>query len=563
MATPSKKKSTKLIGYTDDISKMKGEKLYLVIKGKPMPAKEHQSQIVKELLQALDIIKKAKKNGIYVKSNKLFYLTNEDEEYTVVIKEEVESSSEDDEKVLPQKKEKKPLIKKKIESSSEDDEKVLPQKKEKKPLIKKKIESSSEDKEIVPKKTSKKKVVISPVPKKKKPVATPRPVSEDTPSPKKVIPVIMEEKPLLKRRKSFLKKEEVTSSTDEKSKSSIKKEEKAPLKDVVPNTTIFPILETASRRSSLLDKFCDIYKPKYSPPGCKYIGERKDEWAKDAYVDDVTFKKYAPLARLYAPADSNISIIQRLATEREPVNIGMNRPYDAELLNTYFGYKTSYYQRYFDIMGKLAPNIAVYTKAPVKGKDKLIVDVHIYSAIGYALDDKKQPDYKVLHGKEELLLSLYECVFTGIFQCARELKLTRIIMSIVGGGAFANLYPGGADKFQEKIWIPAFTKVMKPHWKDIRIDFMGNKKNVAIKHFIKFGHIIVGNYPDFVYDSTFVPETTLIVNSWDCHSILGNGNKGDDSLDGHVGRSTSIQFFGMGLSNPYLLKNISLVNCSM
>jgi len=44
----------------------------------------------------------------------------------------------------------------------------------------------------------------------------------------------------------------------------------------------------------------------------------------------------------------------------------------------------------------------------------------------------------------------------------------------------------------------------------------------------------------------------LIQNAWDPHSIAGNGNKGDQSLEGFIGRSTSIAALCWPVTNPYI-----------
>jgi endonuclease/exonuclease/phosphatase family metal-dependent hydrolase len=47
-------------------------------------------------------------------------------------------------------------------------------------------------------------------------------------------------------------------------------------------------------------------------------------------------------------------------------------------------------------------------------------------------------------------------------------------------------------------------------------------------------------------------DQTLIVNSWDPHSVPGNGNGQDNSLDGQVGRRTMIALVGSPITNPFL-----------
>ena len=45
-------------------------------------------------------------------------------------------------------------------------------------------------------------------------------------------------------------------------------------------------------------------------------------------------------------------------------------------------------------------------------------------------------------------------------------------------------------------------------------------------------------------------ETTLFVNAWDPYSIVGNGNAGDQSLDGFFGRSTAMGLMSWPGTNP-------------
>ena len=45
-------------------------------------------------------------------------------------------------------------------------------------------------------------------------------------------------------------------------------------------------------------------------------------------------------------------------------------------------------------------------------------------------------------------------------------------------------------------------------------------------------------------------ETTLWVNAWDCWTIIGNGNTGDDSLDVFFGRYSAMSVLGWPKTNP-------------
>ena len=51
----------------------------------------------------------------------------------------------------------------------------------------------------------------------------------------------------------------------------------------------------------------------------------------------------------------------------------------------------------------------------------------------------------------------------------------------------------------------------------------------------------------------------MFINAWDCHSMPGNGNEMDSSLDGHVGRSSAVHYFGWGTANRHLVSDAGLV----
>ena len=44
----------------------------------------------------------------------------------------------------------------------------------------------------------------------------------------------------------------------------------------------------------------------------------------------------------------------------------------------------------------------------------------------------------------------------------------------------------------------------------------------------------------------------FVINAWDPHSAPGNGNDGDPSFDGHIGRSTGILVTQLPWFNQYL-----------
>ncbi len=115
-----------------------------------------------------------------------------------------------------------------------------------------------------------------------------------------------------------------------------------------------------------------------------------------------------------ADDDKNKKLVLKLATEREPVNIAKQQFYNKSKFHESFGWTDGLYDRYYKSTGKLAPNIAVFTPSVFLEPNfhqrdfyyqniiKEIVRMNILHVIGFAMDDKKQTDYKYLTTKVPL-----------------------------------------------------------------------------------------------------------------------------------------------------------------
>ena len=265
------------------------------------------------------------------------------------------------------------------------------------------------------------------------------------------------------------------------------------------------------------------------------------------------FGQYASKAKLFVDSDAVLVLARRVACEREPVNMGTARYYYKKELLKHFKYETSLYERHYNNTGTLAPNIGVLTvcKVDVSGTKK---DAMIYHAIGAALDSEKQPDYNVFV-KNGLnipgLIQFYVSVFEKIFTCAVMCKAAGVVMSLVGGAAFAEMYPRGTRKMHEEVWVPAFHFVWGRYKERTKLAAMGDLNNPAGAYMISQGASKAGYYPALVPNY----PNWLIVNAWDCHTLPGNGNGSDDTLDGYIGRASAIHYFGWGVTNPLLIKN--------
>ena len=244
----------------------------------------------------------------------------------------------------------------------------------------------------------------------------------------------------------------------------------------------------------------------------------------------------------------NIDVAKKLATERDLVNIANRQNFDVNNVEKNLGWSESGYTNYFKKTGELPPQIGIYCRTPVIDSD---LKIHVMNSIGLGFDAKSQPDFKhfsKLHfeGVDEHLANS----FNMLFRCASELNLKNVVLCYLGGGCFASHYP---FDFLNNAYLPAlrlaltrFTNGNLPE----SISIMGNVgesissgiSNLLSEFDIRFGNL--GFVPEILSS-----EDTLYQNAWDPHSMVGNGNKGDNSLDGFFGRSVPMHFLCWPLTN--------------
>ena len=300
--------------------------------------------------------------------------------------------------------------------------------------------------------------------------------------------------------------------------------------------------------------------------------------------------------RVYYDSRENIEDIKRLVREREPVNMASSYPnhrqYDQDLLEDYFGYRIGYYgecpnSKIPDLL--CPPNILVYTPTPTTLSQNYgnsipgeLPIIHVLNAYGLAFDGKYQRDYRafseLLEGEcVEKAKQFYRHLFTNIFKVAINLKMETIVMSLVGGGFFSERWlkwlppedraRRGKAHLLQYIWNPTFNEV-RGDFPDINVLFMGTRSMHREYSHRYFGVEDIGFFPGEVISylqgtNSFwgtnrpnILSKTLLINSWDCWSSPGNGNRGDNSLDGHIGRNTCVGYLGTGVTNPYLEENL-------
>lgn len=282
-------------------------------------------------------------------------------------------------------------------------------------------------------------------------------------------------------------------------------------------------------------KMYSLYPPQFAPP---------KESLEFALSDE--FYAYSCCVTLYHTGDPDEADF--LARHREPVNIGGQSLYDDELLLEHFGYQESGFNTFYNYDNSvLPPQISVVCKTPVLNSKQ---DVHIINSIGYAFDSEEQP-HCIFYNDTifDTIIQDFTKTFDMVFQAAKDYNLSHIALCYLGGGCFSKHYP---SDYLNTLYLPCLQAALaKLDWKPDSIGLMGNVEPRVCKGISNLLHNYdipfrkLGNVPDIL---TY-PDT-LYQNAWDPHSMVGNGNKGDYSLDGFMGRSTLMHFLCWPVTNP-------------
>jgi len=269
---------------------------------------------------------------------------------------------------------------------------------------------------------------------------------------------------------------------------------------------------------SIAVKLYSVYIEAYRPP----------KWV---LSDNIWNKLSFARTCLYYDHNDSLDEVIKIATQREPVNMGMKRGYKQDKLNTLFGYKKGYYGEYVKRTGKFPPLIGIYAFTPVDISGGTMLPsfkyAHVINLIGLALDTEKQPDYQILFNKtiedkNNAINNHYKRMWRMAFQCCVKKGLKYLHTSLVGGGAFS---PNGTCDYIDNIYKPVIAEISGEY---------------------PMIELIETFYPKFVIPSSLKNVSqdkmyqTLYVNAWDPWSMIGNGNSYDDSLDGYWGRSSAL-----------------------
>lgn len=321
------------------------------------------------------------------------------------------------------------------------------------------------------------------------------------------------------------------------------------------------------------------YTPKYAFP----------RWVCDAYIEQHfdSYESDAGASSIFFDEGDSLGQVLMLASQREPVNIGMCRMYDQARFASVFGWQTGGYGALADGVADVPPNIAIMCPTPIVSglsgpdadigeKAKELCDpskrVYVLNVIAYAFDSAQQPDQlyfldggqaHITDAKRKELAERFGRIFDKVFAAALHYDRKVIVLSKFGAGAFSEYYPGNLF---EEVWLPAFLQALEAWTPQLRaagvteVSLMGGEESAALADAVREAGFLSELY-------TFFPdplrkqlgdrlEEAVLVNAWDSWSLIGNGNFADRSLDGFVGRATALAVLGWPVTNPWLKDNV-------
>ena len=322
------------------------------------------------------------------------------------------------------------------------------------------------------------------------------------------------------------------------------------------------------------DSVFDLYEPQFRPIR---------NWdCLRSYYNSMLFQKHASSAKVYFNGlELTATDALRIVHQREPVNIAMGQKgYDKAKLKELFGHTVSAYNdptakkedgsRFCD-----APNtITVYSETLLwkdPGHKSPVVEIACLSLAAPALDTKSQPHYDyyvqegVLHKKrykkemQTLVKMILSALLDNKMSAFSSTGIRRLVVPLFGQGAFL----ATLSQSQKLVAKTIFFEVIRDAFVaqknvlqsvQVVISTYGGSENDAVCQYIIDPLTTNGIDANLINGDILktAQEHDLIINAWDPHSAPGNGNDGDSSFDGAMGKGSGITLTQLPWLNPYL-----------
>jgi hypothetical protein len=179
------------------------------------------------------------------------------------------------------------------------------------------------------------------------------------------------------------------------------------------------------------------------------------------------------------------------------------------------------------------------------------------NSVGVALDDRTQPDYEHLkrmqpvQRSKELKARLVEA-YVHLFMCAQGIGADEVVMCYLGGGAFSELFPELYPKksYLANFFVPAVRAALRKTKYTGRLGMMGRAPPPRCSR-ASGSPRFRGAFPRALGPPGPARRRSSRTRGTP-HSMAGNGNRMDNSLDGYIGRHTAVASLAWPLTNPYL-----------
>ncbi len=328
-----------------------------------------------------------------------------------------------------------------------------------------------------------------------------------------------------------------------------------------------------------MESFYDVYYSGYAP-----TANRK---CLTNYIQSKDFERHAASAKVYYNSQQlSLQDSVRVTFQREPVNIEMHQRYDKTKLENFLtnqGFTPHTEGVFNDTTSKRADgstfkdqpcSACIYSETFLwskVGDDSSKKEIGCLSVPAPALDVNNQPHYAYYIKDGALDLDKYkqemQVLANAVVNASLDNKtsafqgkgLKRVVISLYGQNNFLKAAKDSDRKAANQLFYSTLVTAIQNHASQLQdleivLSDYGNLKNPEFETSfvapLKAGGLKVGYINGNILLNA--KEGDLIVNSWDPHSIPGNGNELDNSFDGVLGRATGITLTQCAWINPHI-----------